>query len=83
MAGLPVIVSNMKDMSQLVSKNQMGAVISDFSETGINQALDEFLLRDLAVMRANAYRVACEHSWEVQEPKMLAAYQALETTKVT
>ena len=77
MAGLPVLVSNMKDMSELVSKNNMGAVISDFSAAGINRAIDDFLLQDLTAMKANAYRVACENAWEVQEQKMLAAYQAI------
>jgi glycosyltransferase involved in cell wall biosynthesis len=77
MAGLPVLVSNMKDMSELVAKNQMGSVISDFSATGINRTIDDFLTRDLAIMKANAYRIAREHAWEVQEQKMFAAYHAI------
>lgn len=80
MAGLPVLVSNMKDMSELVSKHQMGAVISDFSAPGINRAIDNFLLQDLAFMKTNAYRVACEHAWEVQEQKMFTAYQSIGLT---
>lgn len=77
MAGLPVLVSNMKDMSGLVTRYAMGAVISDFSAEGINQAVDNFLEQDLARMKANAYQAACENAWEVQEQKMLAAYQQL------
>lgn len=77
MAGLPVLVSDMKDMSGLVSNNNMGAVISDFSAAGINHAIDSFLSQDLSAMKDNAYRVACESAWEVQEQKMLAAYQAI------
>lgn len=77
MAGLPVLVSNMTDMSELVSNNNMGAVISDFSAVGINRAIDDFLSQDLRVMKVNAYRVACENAWEVQEQKMLAAYQTI------
>lgn len=77
MAGLPVLVSNTKDMSELVSKNNMGAVISDFSAEGINRSIDIFLTQDLTAMKANSYRVACENAWEVQEQKMLAAYQAI------
>lgn len=75
MAGLPIMVSNMKDMSELVAKNNMGEVIIDFSIEGINRAIDDFLKQDLKLMKANAYRVACEHAWEVQEQKMLAAYR--------
>lgn len=77
MAGLPVLVSNMKDMSELVTRYAMGAVISDFSADGINQAVDNFLEQDLTSMKANAYQAACENAWEVQEQKMLAAYQQL------
>ncbi len=77
MAGLPVLVSNMKDMSELVSNNNMGAVISDFSAAGINRAIDDFLTQDLTAMKANAYHVACENAWEVQEQKMLVAYESI------
>ena len=77
MAGLPVLVSNMKDMSELVTRYAMGAVISDFSAAGINQAVDNFLEQDLTRMKAKAYQAACENAWEVQEQKMLAAYQQL------
>lgn len=77
MAGLPVLVSSMKEMSELVNKNNMGAIISDFSTRNINQVIDDFLTQDLASMKANAYRVACEHAWEVQEQKMMAAYQSI------
>lgn len=74
MAGLPVLVSNMKDMSELVTRYAMGAVISDFSAAGINQAVDNFLEQDLTDMKVNAYQAAYENAWEVQEQKMLAAY---------
>jgi len=77
MAGLPVLVSNMKDMSDFVTKNQMGAVIHDFSATGINQAIDDCLKMDMKVLKENAYRAACENAWEVQEKKMIEAYQNL------
>lgn len=77
MAGLPVLVSNMKDMSDFVTKNQMGAVIHDFSAIGINQAIDDFLKMDLTAMKQNAYRAACENAWDAQEKKMIKAYRDL------
>lgn len=75
MAGLPVLVSNMKDMSGLVIKNQMGIVIDDFSVDGINRAIDRMAMQDLTEMKVNAYRVACENAWEEQERIMLSAYR--------
>ncbi len=50
----------------------MGVVISNFSATSINRAIDNLLTQDLSAIKANAYCVACEHPWEVQEQKMLA-----------
>ncbi|WP_227509764.1 glycosyltransferase [Acinetobacter pragensis] len=81
MAGLPILVSNMKDMSELVIKNNIGTAISNFSSDGINQAIDEFLNQDLTVMKKNAYSVACDNSWEIQEKKMLKAYNNMLSCK--
>lgn len=75
MAGLPILVSNMKDMSELVIKNDMGSVISEYSAVGINKVLDRFLQNDLKKIKDNAYWVANENAWEVQEQKMLSAYK--------
>lgn len=77
MVGLPVLVSNMKDMSSLVIKNSMGVVINDFSAKSINDSINIFLTKDLNDMKINAYRVAIENSWEVQEFKMLRSYKEL------
>lgn len=75
MTGLPIIVSNMKDMSEIVNKNNMGVVIKDFSPDGINIAIDNLLQQDLNIIKSNAYSTACANSWEIQEQKMLAAYK--------
>ncbi len=75
MAGLPVLVSNMKDMSKLVNEYKMGSVIKDFLVVEINQAIDEMLKCDLGGMRNNAYRAACDHAWEIQELELIAAYR--------
>lgn len=74
MAGLPVLVSNMKDMSKLVKQYNMGAVIDDFSEKDINTAIDNLMTQNLSVLKSNAYQAACDHAWEVQESKMIESY---------
>jgi glycosyltransferase involved in cell wall biosynthesis len=74
MVGIPMLVSNMKDMSELVQKNSMGAVLDEFTPSAINRALDALLVSDLEMMGRNAYGVACDHAWEVQEATMLKAY---------
>ena len=75
MAGLPILVSNMKDMSEMVNQNNMGVVIKDFSPNDINMAINNLLQQDLSKIKSNAYTTACNHSWEIQEQKMLAAYK--------
>lgn len=77
MAGLPILVSDMKDMSELVARQQMGGVISVPSAIGINKAVDNLLRSDLTQMKENAYRVANENSWGIQERKMLSAYKEM------
>ena len=77
MAGLPVLVSDMKDMSELVTRQQMGAVISAPSAIDINKAVDNLLRSDLTQMKENAYRVANENAWGIQEIKMLNAYKEM------
>ncbi len=74
MVGLPVLVSNMKDMAKLVGDSDMGAIVFEFTSKGIGEAVDAFLSKDLSNMSVNAYRTACMYSWEVQEAKMLEAY---------
>lgn len=75
MAGLPVLVSNMKDMVALVNEYKMGGIVEDFSVVGINQAIDEMLNLDLGEMKNNAYRAACDHAWAIQEGKLIDAYR--------
>ena len=77
MAGLPVLVFNMKEMAEFVTKHQMGVVIQDFSAAGINRALDDLLKTDLSEMKQNAYRAASENAWDAQEKKMIKAYRDL------
>jgi len=43
MAGIPILVSNMKEMATMVTQNAMGMVIEDFTPQAINHAIDELL----------------------------------------
>lgn len=77
MAGLPVLVSNMKDMSKLVISNQMGLVISEYSVQSINDTIDLLIKNDLSQMKKNSHKAAMSLSWELQEKKMISAYNKL------
>lgn len=77
MVKLPILVSNMKEMTRIVTENNMGIAIEDYSPEGINIAINKFLSKDLNLMKENAYRVACENSWEIQEKKLIESYNQL------
>lgn len=80
MAGLPVLVSNMKEMSSFVTQYKVGVIIKEESPEAINQAIDEMLAMDLSEMKTNARNAAVRFSWDVQERKMLQAYRTMFNT---
>ncbi len=75
MAGLPVIVSNMKEMRELVEKYDMGIIVEDDKIESMNNAIDKILQSDIKQMKQNARRCAEENSWEKQEVKMINEYK--------
>lgn len=75
MAGLPVIVSNMKEMRELVEKYDMGIVVTDDKIESMNNAIDKILQSDIKQMKQNARKCAEENSWEKQEVKMINEYK--------
>jgi glycosyltransferase involved in cell wall biosynthesis len=77
MAGLPVITSNVKEMSAFVKKNQIGVVVEDETVTSLNEAIERLLRMDLTVLKQNVKKAALDNSWEHQEEKMKTIYQKL------
>ena len=75
MVGLPVIVSNMKEMRELVEMYEMGIVVVDERRDSLNSAIDKILESDIKQMKQNARRCAEENSWEKQEIKMIDEYK--------
>jgi len=77
MAGLPVIVSNMYEMSRFVKEHGIGIVAKKESVEGIMAAIDELMQVDLAIMKQNALKTTKYYSWEEQEKIMIATYKKL------
>jgi glycosyltransferase involved in cell wall biosynthesis len=77
MAGLPVIVSNVKEMSAFVKKHQMGVVMEDDTAKSFNKAIERLLSMNLAALKQNAKKAALDNSWEHQEKKLLTLYKNL------
>ena len=76
MAGLPVIVSNMKEMRELVESYNMGIVVEEENVDSLNAAIDKILESDIKQMKQNARRCAEENSWETQEVKIINTIKA-------
>lgn len=82
MAGLPVIVSEMKEMKEFVEKYKMGMALKEYTATELNRLIDKMLMQDVKQMQQNALKAARENSWEEQEKKMLSAYKRLYGAKL-
>jgi glycosyltransferase involved in cell wall biosynthesis len=77
MGGLPVIVSNLKEMSNFVKKNEVGYVI-DLEQP--NEAVD--IIKNINKNTKekfinNVEKVAKEYTWEEQEKVLLNIYNSL------
>lgn len=77
MAGLPIIVSNMKEMERYVIDGGFGEVLTGFSSKEINRAIDKLVNQDLEMLSKNAFMFAKNNSWEYQENEMLIAYKGI------
>ncbi|ENM3835793.1 glycosyltransferase [Vibrio cholerae] len=77
MAGIPVIVSDMKEMAEAVQAADFGVVLTEYSVEAINEAVDRLAERDLTELSNNAYQFAQAQAWEQQERVMLEGYQRM------
>ena len=77
MAGLPVIVSDVKEMSEFVQSNNIGLVVNNNEIESLNYAINEMISKDLNTFRVNIKRVARQNSWEHQEINMIKVYKKL------
>ena len=75
MSGLPVIVSDMVEMSNFVKTHQMGITIMNDTAENVNFSIDKLLSMDLNKLKQNAKKAALSNSWESQEKKMNSVYQ--------
>lgn len=74
MAGLPIIVSNMKEMAAIVNKFSAGSVMVENSAEELNFKINYLINSDLTELKTNAKRLATENCWSIQEEKMIESY---------
>ncbi len=77
MAGLPVIVSNMKDMSEIVKKYNMGIIVKEKSIESLDTTINKILTLNIKQMKNNARKCAEDNTWNKQEIKMINEYKRI------
>lgn len=77
MAGLPVIVSNMFDMAEYVQLNKCGLVLNELDVASVHNVIEAVQGENVPELSKRSYESACRNAWEVQEQKMLKAYNKI------
>lgn len=77
MAGIPVIVSNLPELSKLVNENGVGVVANDYTDESVTQALNSILNLDYSDLSKNIEMTKKKYKWEQQEKTLLEVYSKL------
>ena len=75
MAGLPVIVSNVIELSKMVNFAGNGVVSDCTDEHCFGESIDKILRLDLVELGIRSRQIAEQYCWNVQEVKILKIYQ--------
>lgn len=77
MAEIPVLVSNLREMRQLVERHGIGIVASNDQPDGLAEAIDRFGQLDREEVRSNIRKFKRKFNWEQQEEVLARIYDAL------
>ena len=77
MADLPVIVSDLPEMRQVIEENKVGVVVKENSPEGLEEAIEEVMGLDGEVLQKNIWAVKKIYNWEAQEKVLLGVYEGL------
>ena len=75
MAGLPVIVSDLVELSKIVKLSENGVISECIGERCFDNAIEEILSLDLVQLGINSRKVAEQNCWNVQEIKIFQIYK--------
>jgi len=74
MAEVPLIVSNLPDMSKIVEDNEIGIVIKDNTVKGLKKAIQDALMLDKNILNYNIRKAKHIYNWEQQEIYLKTLY---------
>ena len=75
MAGIPVLVSNLYEMKNLVEQYQIGIVATSNSVKGFTKSIEESLNQDYLRIVENVEKSRKLFCWEEQEKVLLDVYK--------
>jgi glycosyltransferase involved in cell wall biosynthesis len=77
MADLPVIVSDLPEMRQVIEENKVGVIARENSPESLKEAIEEVMRLDRDVLQKNIQEVKKIYNWEAQEKVLLGVYEGL------
>jgi glycosyltransferase involved in cell wall biosynthesis len=77
LGGLPVVVSNLKEMSRLVNENVLGYTIDPDDKKGVLNLLNSIDMETKKKFVPNLEMVAKKYCWEEQEKVLINIYKSL------
>jgi len=77
MAEVPVIVSNLPEMSKIVNENHVGVVLKEETLQGVTEAIKEAVSLDKQKINKNLKKLKEIYNWEAQEHVLVKLYGEL------
>jgi glycosyltransferase involved in cell wall biosynthesis len=77
MVGLPIIVTDLPEMSKIVKNYQVGVVTKELSPKGLNDAIIKAIKLNKNSVKNNIKKIKQIYNWQEQEKILLAVYHAL------
>lgn len=77
MAGLPVLASNLYEVSRFIKNNKVGVVAEDFSEKCFEDSINLMLRHNIKDTMLNIKKIRSIFCWENEEKKLINIYRNL------
>lgn len=77
MSDIPIIVSNLPEMSKVVESSKVGVVAFENTPDGLREAINQSLKLDREKIVENIQHIKSKYSWEEQEKVLIEVYSSL------
>jgi hypothetical protein len=77
MAEIPLIVSNLPEMSKVVKNHNIGIILKENTVKGLHEAIENASKLNLEQTKANLKAAKQINNWKAQEDVLIKLYQSL------